>query len=272
MSSIKCVCVRVYGVEEEWWHTEMWCCIHLLIFLSHPSPNCKLTPMHWKNGNTQEMCCELLLSIDKSHCCVIDWHGSEDHGSWLSLEGLAINPFYESWPHNIPSPFECLSHLLLSLVFLHLSLSLNLPSTSASLSQSQGHARQIDCTLIANVMMLQSTHLTCLINTTAATAVLFFHTFSHTSTHACTHLHTIIEGNACLWVHITYCHRISAQPSFLSPLPSSFPSSSTVKHGPVKLTRYTELHSQSSEETASGERNVSQNLCVSCEIIEISFF
>ena len=72
----------------------------------------------------------------------------------------------------------------------HLSLSLSLPTTSASLSlslslsQSQGHAGQIDYTLIANVMMLQSTHLTCLINTTAATSLLLPHI------HKCTRTHT----------------------------------------------------------------------------------
>lgn len=120
-----------------------------------------------------------------------------------------------------PLPFKSLSHLLFSIFFFipHLSLSLSLSTSFCiSLPQSQGHARQIDCTLIANVMMLQSTHLTCLINTTAAIPALSSHTCAHT------HTRSITGGDACLWVHITYCLPISAVslPSSLS-LPLSLP-------------------------------------------------
>lgn len=82
-------------------------------------------------------------------------------------------------PLNLSPTCFSRSYFFMPLLFLSLS-QLVLHTLSLSLSQSQGHATQIDCSLIANVMMLQSTHLTCLINTTAATPALFSLSCSHT--------------------------------------------------------------------------------------------
>lgn len=166
---------------------------------------------------------------------MMDWYSIEDRGSWLSLEGLAINPFHDLQIHNIPSAFKSLSHLLFSIfcfILYHMSPSHSVCQLVLHLSlfhpQSQGHTRQIDCTLIANVMMLQSTYLTCLINTTAATLALFslsfilWHTSTHADTHSCTQFQEVTHS--CYLVSLTVSAFSSAP--FFSSLPlQSFSSS-----------------------------------------------
>lgn len=186
-------------------------------------------------------------SINMSHCSVIDWQGSGDHGSWLSLKGFAINPFqYSLQLHNITSSFYSLSPSCFSwFLFLYTTplpltqcqLVLHLP---LFLSQSQEHARQIDGALIANVMMLQSTYLTCLINTTAATSALFSLSYSdthrHAHTHSCTQLRAVMHSSNSVSLPASAfssasLHTLQSR-SFLS----------AVKHRLVKLTWYTVLH------------------------------
>lgn len=71
---------------------------------------CKMTPAHWKGRQIQEMCC--ILSTYLNVCAL---QGGGDHGNWLSLPGLAINPLHDSQPHNIPSLFKSLSQQLFSI-------------------------------------------------------------------------------------------------------------------------------------------------------------
>lgn len=139
--------------------------------------------------------------------------------------------------HNFITPhpsFKSLPHLIFSIVLLHISsipLSQSTSSLSLSPSESQGHATQIDCGLIANVMMLQSTHLTCLINTTAATPVHFSLMLSHTSTSMHTNMHRITGGSTYEFIAcIVFLYLLTtASPLTATPTPTphqrSLPSS-----------------------------------------------
>lgn len=125
---------------------------------------------------------------------VTDWQGGRDHGTWLPLVGLAINPSHDFQPHNFPSLSKPLFSQKLFSIYSHITQTASkLVFLSFLLSQSHWHERKVDCSLITNVIMW-STHFTCLINTTAAiTCSLLTFIPSHVS------MHIIIRSGTCLY-------------------------------------------------------------------------
>lgn len=130
-------------------------------------------------------------NVSERHCSIMalfcDWLAWRWR-SWRLTITRGISDKSLFMYHHFVASISCLkslSHLLSSVVSLFspswFALWLSPLLHTLCRSRSQGHATQIDCSLIASVMMLWSAHLTCLINTTAATpALLLSPTLSHT--------------------------------------------------------------------------------------------
>lgn len=152
----------------------------LFLALSHPSAVWNAPREKRYLGNVSERHCSIMALF----CDWLAWRWR----SWRLTITRGISDKSLFMYHHFITSISCLkslSHLLSSVVSFfspsYFPLWLSPLLHTLCRSRSRGHATQIDCSLIASVMMLRSAHLTCLINTTAATpALLLSPTLSRT--------------------------------------------------------------------------------------------